>query len=128
MRSRLRYDGFTSASPHIRRFVFHWDPVRDDCQRVSVDADLSHFEKFHVGVQEGPALCIRKIVMEAISGVIWAPHTELHLDLLEEEISGFAEARLIARRKRLTSQGTRKHKGNASSSAASKTSEHALLP
>jgi hypothetical protein len=127
MRIALRYDGFASAAPNIRRFAFHWDPVREDCQRVSVDADLNHFEKYHVGVQEGPALCIRKIVMEAVSGVVWAPHTDLHLDLLEEEISGFAEARLAARRKRGHSPPRRHYKEIARREPQPKTAEHALL-
>jgi hypothetical protein len=38
MRIALRYDGFASAAPNIRRFAFHWDPARADCQRVSQDA------------------------------------------------------------------------------------------
>ena len=100
MRTGLRYDGFEQTSGNVRRFSFHW--AREDRSAISVDADLSHFAKYHVGVQDGPALCVRKVLAETATGATGVHHdAHVHLELLEADIRDFSEACLqeIARRK-----------------------------
>ena len=90
IRIELRYDGFEQTSGNVRRVSFHW--AREDRSAISVDADLSHFAKYHVGVQDGPALCVRKVLAEAATGVTGANHAHVHLELLEADIRDFSEA------------------------------------
>jgi hypothetical protein len=107
MRIALRYDGFQCAAANIRRFIFHWDPAREDCQRICVDDNLAHFEKYHVGIQEGPALCIWKIVTLARARMASASHSDVHLELGEGDIRDFTQACLTVRGKRTSKLSVR---------------------
>jgi hypothetical protein len=105
IRTELRYDGFEQTSRNVRRFSFHWDPAREDCSAISVDADLTHFAKYHVGVQEGPALCVRKVLAEATTGATGAHHAHVHLELLEADIRDYSEAFIQERGRRKSKAG-----------------------
>lgn len=109
IRTELRYDGFEQTSGNVRRFSFHW--AREDRNAISVDADLSHFAKYHVGVQDGPALCVSKVLAEAATGATGANHAHVHLELLEADIRDFSEACIQERVRRKSKAG--RHVGKA---------------
>ena len=58
--SQLRYMGFDQVK-NIRQYKF--DAVAEDetTTRFLVSADLALFVRYHVGLQEGPVLCLKKL-------------------------------------------------------------------
>lgn len=85
----------TSAGSH-----FTGEPAREDCSAVWVDADLSHFAKYHVSVQNGPELCVNKVFAEAATGRTEVHHAHVQLELLEADVRDFSEASIQERGRR----------------------------
>ena len=60
---QLRYVGFDQAG-FVRTFRFQGvvsgEPTRD----YNVTGDVRMFQKYHVGIQEGPALCVRLLLAQ----------------------------------------------------------------
>lgn len=104
-RTGLRYDGFEQASGNVRRFSFHWEPAREDCSAIWVDADLSHFAKYHVSVQNGPELCVKKVFAEAATGLPEVHHAHVQLELLEADVRDFSEGCIQERGRRKPKAG-----------------------
>ena len=104
-RTGLRYDGFEQTSGNVRRFSFHCEPAREDCSTIWVDADLSHFAKYHVSVQNGPELCVKKVFAEAATGLPEVHHAHVQLELLEADVRDFSEACIQERGRRKPKAG-----------------------
>ena len=71
--TRLRYIGFEHRGS-IRAYVFERLSPGSEKRRYTVDADLTLFAKHHVGMQEGPALCLHLLAAEldVAGGAAWA--------------------------------------------------------
>ena len=57
---QLRYMGFDQAR-NIREYKFDGVAENDTTTHFVVNADLTLFVRYHVGLQEGPALCLKKL-------------------------------------------------------------------
>jgi len=60
---QLRYMGFEQAKA-VRVYRFDRIEERVPTVRYTVTADLALFLKHHIGIQEGPALCARKLTSD----------------------------------------------------------------
>jgi len=107
MRTGLRYAGFEQTSGNVRRFSFHWEPAREDCGAIWVDVDLSHFAKYHVSVQNGPELCVKKVFAEVATGLNEVHRAHVQLELLEADVRDFSEGRIQERDRRKSKVGRR---------------------
>jgi cold shock CspA family protein len=56
----LRYVGFKQAGA-MREYRFERVAPGEPTQTVVVSADLALFRKHHIGIQDGPALCLRAL-------------------------------------------------------------------
>ncbi len=61
--TRLRYIGLEHRG-NIRAYLFERLTAGEKKRTFAVDADLALFAKHHVGMQEGPALCLHLLVDE----------------------------------------------------------------
>src|SRR5262249_41134562 len=58
--------GFDQANS-VRTFQFERTCVGEAAELFSVSTDLALFAKYHVTLQEGPALCLRLLMLESSS-------------------------------------------------------------
>jgi hypothetical protein len=77
---QLRYMGFEQANA-VRVYRFDRIEERVPTVRYTVTADLTLFLKHHIGIQEGPALCARKLTSD-LEGVVQCEHILTNDDLL----------------------------------------------
>ena len=72
--TRLRYIGFEHRG-NVRVYLFEGLALGAEKRTFTVDADLALFTKHHVGMQEGPALCLRLLAAEldADGAATWTP-------------------------------------------------------
>ena len=99
---QLRYMGFDQAK-NIREYKFDGVAAGETTHFV-VSADLALFFRYHVGLQEGPVLCLKKLSadLEALQQV---PHELTSLDLAAYvSAQAAAEAERKTKRKRRTHQ------------------------
>jgi hypothetical protein len=59
----IRYMGFEQAG-NVRTYNFERLVPRGEAVKAIVSADLSLFLKYHVGIQDGPMLCLRLVMAE----------------------------------------------------------------
>jgi hypothetical protein len=92
----FRYDGFHQLS-NIREFIFRLEERGADPKMISVLADMSLFAKYHLAVQDGPLLCLRKLSAEL-------PTTPDVFCLTDDDIRNFAETHVsrVHHKKRIT--------------------------
>src|SRR5579864_3670784 len=64
---RLRYMGFEQRGS-IRAYRYQRITPGETTQMFTVDTDLVLFKKYQVAIQEGPALCLRLLSAELVSG------------------------------------------------------------
>ena len=57
---QLRYTGFDQAE-NIREYKFEGVAAGETAKHFVVSADLAMFVKYRVGLQEGPALCLKRL-------------------------------------------------------------------
>ncbi len=57
---QLRYIGFDQAK-NIREYKFEGVAAGETAKHFVVSADLAMFVKYRVGLQEGPALCLKRL-------------------------------------------------------------------
>lgn len=57
---QLRYMGFDQAK-NIREYRFDGVGAGETAEHFVVSADLALFVAYHIGLQEGPALCLKKL-------------------------------------------------------------------
>jgi len=95
---QIKYNGFTQLD-NVREFIFHCVSPRQENKIIVVTADLSLFRKYHLGLQEGPLLCLRKLICEcdALSSVEQLSHRELS----EADLCSFAAGLECQRKKRV---------------------------
>jgi cold shock CspA family protein len=90
----LRFVGFDHANS-IRTFHFQAFIAGKETRDYSVTADVTLFGKYHVGIQEGPALCSRVVLAELAT-----PFTETApLALTEKDILAHVESRRVPKRR-----------------------------
>src|ERR1039457_6264951 len=77
---QLRYMGFEQAQA-VRVYRFDRIEERVPTVRYTVTADLALFLKHHIGIQEGPALCARKLTSD-LEGLAQVEHILTNDDLL----------------------------------------------
>jgi hypothetical protein len=118
---QLRYMGF-DQSKAVRIYRFDSIVDRAPAVRYIVAVDLTLFLKHHVGIQEGPSLCARKLASD-LETVQQREHTLTSEDLLAYVTArSEAEARKAAARKPgIRRRGPVRHDawGNPASAAAS---------
>jgi hypothetical protein len=62
-RPEVRYDGFEQTN-NIRTYKFQAWRTGEENQEAVVTVDLALFRKHGIGIQEGPALCLRLVEAE----------------------------------------------------------------
>ncbi len=67
-RSYLQYMGFEQTGT-IRAYRFRQISPGEETREFIVTADLRLFVRYHVGIQEGPALCLRLLSAGARSSI-----------------------------------------------------------
>lgn len=102
----LRYAGFTQAG-NIRNYCFDSVARGGPAQHFVVAVDLALMLKHHIGVQEGPALCLRKLATDLKT----LPDAGRH-ELVDEDLRAYASARAAAAEKK----GHKHHFANRGSS------------
>ena len=83
---QLRYMGFDQAK-NIREYQFEGVAAGEAAKHFVVSADLALFTKYRVALQEGPALCSKKLSAD-LEGLQQLPH---------ELTSGDLNAHVLAR-------------------------------
>jgi hypothetical protein len=76
---QLLYMGFEQEE-NIREYIFHRIAHGEDPQVFVVSTDLDLFRKNHVGLQEGPALCLGVLLAELEAAELpqqWLPRRVL---------------------------------------------------
>ena len=104
MASQLRYMGFDQAK-NIRGYKFEGVAADETATtHFVVNADLALFMKHRVGLQEGPALCLKKLSadLEALQPF---PHELTSRDLAAQASAQAAAAERKNKRKRRAFQG-----------------------
>lgn len=95
---QLRYMGFEQAQA-VRVYRFDRIEERVPTVRYTVAADLALFLKHHIGIQEGPSLCARKLTSD-LEALQPGSHTLTNDDLLAYVTArADADARKAASRK-----------------------------
>lgn len=83
---QLRYMGFDQVK-NMREYKFDGLAAGETDKHFVVNADLALFAMYHVGLQEGPALCLKKLSADL----------ETVQQLLHELTSGDLNAHVLAR-------------------------------
>ena len=65
----LRYKGFDQTGS-VRTYCFEWQVAGEDKKTFLVAADVQLFAQYHIGLQEGPSMCVRLLLdeMNALDG------------------------------------------------------------
>jgi len=112
--TRLRYVGFEHKG-NVRAYMFEEIAPGAEKRTFTVNADLALFTRHHVGMQEGPALCLHLLAAELdVAGA--AAGTSVHCSLSDREMLAYLASR-PARRNKL---------GSKRAMAASATNSHGL--
>ena len=100
--SQLRYMGFNQAK-NIRKYKFDGVAKDETATHFVVSADLALFVRYHVGLQEGPSLCLKKLsaVPEALQQL---PH-----ELTSGDLAAHVSAQVAAAAERKTRRKRRTH-------------------
>ena len=77
---QLRYIGFDQAK-NIREYKFEGVAAGETAKHFVVSADLAMFVKYRVGLQEGPALCLKRLSAD-LETLQQLPHELTSGDLL----------------------------------------------
>ena len=103
---QLRYMGFDQTR-NVR--LYHFDSVAKGkpVGHFVVSADLMLFQKHHVGIQEGPSLCMHRLATD-LEGLYASHHELTDSDLLE-----FVSARSLAQARKNTSRNFKRSQKTA---------------
>jgi hypothetical protein len=114
---QLRYMGFDQAKG-VRIYRFDGIEERVPAVRYTITVDLTLFLKHHVGIQEGPSLCARKLASD-LEALQQQDHVLTNDDLLAYVTArADAEARKAAARKPGVRRRTPVRNGNWQGSGA----------
>ena len=95
---QLRYIGFDQAK-NIREYKFEGVAAGETAKHFVVSADLAMFVKYRVGLQEGPALCLKRLAAD-LEMLQPLPHELSSGDLAAYASAQAAAAERKTRRKR----------------------------
>jgi hypothetical protein len=101
----LRYNGFTQ-SDGVREFIFRGLSSGHEAKTIFVTVHLPLFRKYHIGLQEGPLLCLQKLTPES-ADLASTPLNILRRELCEDEIRAFAVEREHRREKKASRRRSR---------------------
>lgn len=95
--THLRYVGFEHRGS-VRAYLFDGLTPGAERRRFAVDADLGLFAKHHVGVQEGPSMCLRLLAAELdiSDAAVW---TSLQCSLTDRDMLAHLASRPVRRGK-----------------------------
>ena len=114
----LRYFGFDQTMG-IRTYRFERPSVGEETEKFAVTTDVALFTKHHIGIQEGPALCLHLLMVRLGDA---AGHTAaLQCSLTEEHLLTYLASKPVP--------GTKRHHKRASQSntvAANAVSQRSL--
>jgi hypothetical protein len=99
---QLRYMGFDQAK-NIREYKFDGVAEDETTTRFVVNADLALFGRYHVGLQEGPALCLKKLSAD-LEMLQQLPH-----ELTSGDLAAHVSAQVAAAAERKTRRKRRTH-------------------
>ena len=99
---QLRYMGFDQAK-NIREYKFDGVAEHETTTHFVVNADLELFVKYHVGLQEGPALCLKKLSAD-LEALQQLPH-----ELTGGDLAAHVSAQVAAEAERKASRKRRTH-------------------
>jgi cold shock CspA family protein len=89
----LRYIGFDQTAS-IRAYKFERTALGEETETFVVTTDLTLFAKHHVGIQEGPTLCLHLLAAElSTPGVGERPH--IHVTFTEQNMLTHVASRPI---------------------------------
>jgi cold shock CspA family protein len=95
--TRFRYIGFEHRG-NKRVYLFEWLIPGTEKRTFTVDADLALFAKHHVGMQEGPGLCLHLLV-EELDAEGTAARTSFQCSLSDREMLAYLASRPVPRAK-----------------------------
>mgnify|MGYP000465854221 CR=1 FL=1 len=95
--ARLRYVGFEHRG-NTRAYFFEYVVPGVEKRTFTVHADLTLFVKHHVGMQEGPALCLRLLTADPDIAEARPPES-LDLSLTDQEMQAYVANRPLPRAK-----------------------------
>jgi len=95
--TRPRYVGFEHRG-NVRAYLFEWLRAGTEKRTFAVDADLALFTKHHVGMQEGPALCLHLLV-EELEAEGAGEATPIKCSLSDREMLAYVASRPVPRNK-----------------------------
>jgi hypothetical protein len=104
---QLLYMGFDQAK-NIREYKFDGVAKDDPTTHFVVSADLALFAMYHVGLQEGPALCLKKLSAD-LEMLQPLPHELTSRDLAAYVSAQAAAAEAAAAKRKATRK--RRHTG-----------------
>jgi hypothetical protein len=88
---QLVYMGFDQQE-NIRQYIFHRVAHGEDTRVFLVSTDLALFRKNHVGLQEGPAICLRVLQAE-LEAADWPQQCLPQRDLTDQHMQAYLVAR-----------------------------------
>ncbi len=94
---QLRYMGFDQTK-NIREYKFDGVAAGETAKHFVVSADLALFAKYRVGLQEGPALCLKRLAAD-LEMLQPLPHELTSGDLAAYTSAGAAAERKTSTRK-----------------------------
>ena len=96
--TRLRYLGFEQQGS-LRYYQFERNAPGEERRAFTVITDMALFAKHHVGIQEGPALCLHLLAAEL--EVVDSPvRTRCQCSLSDREMQAYLASRPVPRAKR----------------------------
>jgi len=86
----LRYAGFEQCG-NVRTYRYERMRPNETSQPITVDADLALFNKHRIGIQEGPAICLRLVAAEVGAG--WTRQLMEPLALASHDMEAYLAGR-----------------------------------
>jgi hypothetical protein len=97
---QLRYMGFDQEK-NIREYLFDGLAPGEAAKHFVVSADLALFAKYRVCLQEGPALCLKRLAAD-LEMLQPLPH-----ELTSDDLDAFTSARAAAAERKTSSRKSR---------------------
>ena len=94
---QLRYVGFDQDA-YTRTFRFHAIVAGEQTRDYAVTTDVRLFQKHHIGIQEGPALCTRILLAQLAASAERRPQS-IRAVLAEKDLLAYLASRTVAIRK-----------------------------
>jgi hypothetical protein len=83
---------------HVRTFRFHGIVAGEQTRDFEVTTDLRLFQKYHVGIQEGPALCARILLAQPAPSIDKGAKP-VRAVISEQDLVALVASRTVAARK-----------------------------